>query len=67
MIIPERQTIARHRISKIQSAIQEAVDKICKEEKYQITYAEINSAMLDVMKTYNGHELRELWKDNEKD
>lgn len=58
----ERQILARKRISKIEIAVREAVDKICEEEKFEITYAEINSAMLKVMEGFNGHELKELWK-----
>ena len=58
----ERQILARKRISRLENAIRESVDKICKEEKYDITYAEINSAMLKVMEGFNGHELKELWK-----
>jgi len=62
MKLNSRQTLARKRIGKLQSAITHAIDKICKEEKFEITYAEINAAMLEVMRTNNGHELKTLWK-----
>ena len=63
MKLNERQTLARKRIGKLETSIREAIDKICEEEKFDITYAEINSAMLKVMEGFNGHELRELWKE----
>ncbi len=66
MEIPQRQKLARYRINKIQAAVQKAIDELCKESNYEITYAEINAAMLDVMKTFNGHELKSLWEKPEK-
>jgi len=62
MKLNERQTLARKRVSKLSIAIQEAIDKICKEEKFEITYAEINAAVIDVLKSNNSFELRELWQ-----
>ena len=43
-------------------AIQEAIDKICEEENFEITYAEINAAVIDILKSNNSFELRELWQ-----
>ncbi len=66
MIIPQRQKLARYRINKIKAAIHEAIDKLCKESNYDITYAEINAAMLDVMNSFNGQELKSLWEEKPK-
>ena len=62
MKLNERQTLARKRVGKISMAIQEAIDKICEEENFEITYAEINAAVIDVLKSNNSFELRELWR-----
>ena len=62
MKLNERQTLARKRVGKISIAIQEAIDKICEEENFEITYAEINAAVIDVLKSNNSFELRELWQ-----
>lgn len=62
MMLNERQTLARMRILELQTAIQESIDKICEREKYEVTYAEINSALLKVISSNNWHELRTLWE-----
>lgn len=62
MKLNERQTLARKRVGKISTAIQEVIDKICEEENFEITYAEINAAIIDVLKNNNSFELRELWQ-----
>ena len=62
MKLNERQTLARKRVGKISIAIQEAIDTICEEENFEITYAEINAAVIDVLKSNNSFELRELWR-----
>ena len=62
MKLNERQTLARKRVGKISTAIQEVIDKICEEENFEITYAEINAAIIDVLKNNNSFELRELWE-----
>jgi hypothetical protein len=59
----QKQILMKKRIGKISMAIQDAVDKICEEENFEITYAEINAAMIETMKSYNGFELRELCKE----
>lgn len=63
MKLHPRSTIARKRIEKMQHAILEAIDKICEEEKHEITYAEINRAIINVLESNNNHELRSLWED----
>ena len=62
MKLNERQTLARKRVGKISRAIQEAIDKICEEENFEITYAEVNAAVIDILKSNNSFELRELWQ-----
>lgn len=59
----DRQTLARIRIGKMSRAIQESIDAICVSENFQITYAEINAALLEVLKSNNSYELRELWSE----
>jgi hypothetical protein len=61
----EKQILVRKRVLKLSTAIQEAIDKICEEENYEITYAEINAAMIATMKDYNSFELRELWNETD--
>lgn len=64
MEINERELVAKGRINKISFAIQTAIDEICKEENFEITYTEINAAILEVMSSNNSYELRELRKEN---
>ena len=59
----EKELLVRKRVIKLSTAIQEAIDKICEEDNYEITYAEINAAMITIMTDYNNFELRELWKE----
>jgi hypothetical protein len=55
--------LVRKKVIKLSTAIQEVIDKICDEDNYEITYAEINAAMITIMTDYNNFELRELWKE----
>jgi hypothetical protein len=55
--------LVRKRVIKLSTAIQDAIDKICEEENYEITYSEINAVMIATVKDYNSFELRELWKE----
>jgi hypothetical protein len=63
MKLNERQALARKRIDKMSRAIQESIDAICVSENFQITYAEINAALVEVLKSNNSYELRELWSE----
>ena len=63
LTINPRQTLARQRIGKVSRAIQEAIDKICEDENYQVTYAEINAGIIEALHSNNQFELRELWKE----
>lgn len=62
MAINKRQALARKRVGDLSDAIQKSINEICEREKFQITHAEINSALLNVLGTFNDDELRNLWK-----
>jgi hypothetical protein len=47
MKIPPRQIVAKQRISKITEGVYEAINKVCKEDGFEVTYAEINSALIN--------------------
>ena len=64
--INERQMTDRKRISKIRFAISDAIDKICKEENFEITYAEIHAAILQVMENHSEQQLKTLWSEKPK-
>ncbi len=66
MKLNEKQQEVRKNINKLNNVITEAIDKICEENDYKITYAEINSALTDVLKSNLGYELTQMWeKDSE--
>jgi hypothetical protein len=58
MELNKKQTLKKNRILKIESAVQEAIDKICQEENFDVSYAEINSALIKIMKSNNEFELK---------
>ena len=65
MQISKKQQEIRININKINIAISGAIDKVCVESGYTISYAEINSALTDTLKSNLGFELKEMWeKDN---
>ena len=66
MEINKKQQEVRKNINKINIAITEAIDEICKQDNYQITYAEINSALTDTLRSNLGYELRKMWKKSDK-
>jgi hypothetical protein len=65
MKLNKKQQEVRKNISKLNIAITTAIDEICKENDYQITYAEINSALTNILKSSLGYELREMWQKDE--
>lgn len=67
MELNKKQQEVRKNINKLNIAITEAIDKICEESNYEITYSEINSALTDTLKSNLGYELREMWKKDEKE
>lgn len=67
MIDHEKQLKYRKRISKLKIAIDKSIDEICEEEGYDISYTEINTAMLECMKDHNSLELKELMKSDDED
>jgi len=61
----KKQIEVRKNISKLRSAISELIVEHC--EKYpETTYTEINTVLIDEMKSILGYELKELWSDEEK-
>tara|TARA_X000001382_G_scaffold25412_2_gene15976 strand:+ start:614 stop:826 length:213 start_codon:yes stop_codon:yes gene_type:complete len=66
MEINEKQQRVRKNINKLNFAITEAIDEICEQNDYQITYAEINSALTDTLRSNLGYELREMWQESDK-
>lgn len=50
-------------ISLMESEIIKCIDKICEENNYNISYTEINSALIRVLKSNNQYELKELYKE----
>lgn len=67
MKINKKQSIVRKRINSLILSIQEGIDKVCENEKFEISYVEINSALLYVLKVNNSEELKSLWEDIEED
>ena len=65
MKLNEKQQEVRKNINKLNIAITKAIDEICKESNYQITYTEINSALTDALRSNLGYELKEMWQTDE--
>lgn len=66
MELNKKQQEVRKNINKLNIAITDAVDTIYEESNYQITYAEINTALTDTLRSNLGYELREMWQKDEK-
>jgi len=62
MKINKKQQEVRKNIGNIQNAVTDAIDKLCEESNYQITYAEINAALSDTLRSNLGYELKEMWQ-----
>lgn len=62
--IKERELTAKKRVRKLEERIQEVIDKTCEEEEYQITYVEINAALLSIMNSNNRYEMHLLCEDD---
>jgi hypothetical protein len=58
--INERQKIAKKRVRNLETKIQEVINTACEEDEYQITYVEINAALLSVMNSNNRYEMHLL-------
>ena len=54
----EKQVKQRKIVSKLSNAIHEAIDGICEESGYNITFAEINAALAENLKTNLQYELK---------
>ena len=62
MKLNKKQQEVRKNIGNLQSVITDAIDKLCEESNYQITYAEINAALTDTLRSNLGYELKEMWQ-----
>lgn len=65
----ESQTRREHRIrtGKLEMLIQEAIDGFCDQNNYQVTYNEINTALVNVMKSNLGSETKLFFEEKEKE
>jgi hypothetical protein len=55
----------RVRITTISLELSKVIDKICTESGYEITYAEINSSLLQIMQRNNSREIECLINEEE--
>lgn len=62
MKLDNKQQEVRKNIGNIQNAITVTIDKLCEESNYQITYAEINAALIDMLRSNLGYELKKMWQ-----
>jgi len=62
MKLNKKQQKVSENIAKLNTAINTAIDGICKESDFQITYAEINSALTDRLKRNLDYELKTMWQ-----
>ena len=58
----KEQQEVRRRITELSIAITSAIDVICIESNYTTTYAEINSALTDTLRSNLNYELRAMWQ-----
>ena len=62
MKINKKQQNVRRNLLELRVEIQQAIDIICEKHDFKITYAEINTALTNVLKDNIEHELKELWE-----
>lgn len=60
--LPKNYFKIKNRILKLKNTIQEGIDKICEDEKYKVTYAEINIALIEILKTNIEYEIKDVMK-----
>lgn len=58
--INKKQTLVRNRINELSAEIIKAIDGVCEQNNFEITYVEINAALLQVLKSNNNYEIKEL-------
>lgn len=58
--INKKQTLIRNRINELSAEIIKAIDSVCEQNNFEITYVEINAALLQVLKSNNNYEIKEL-------
>lgn len=62
LIITDKEIQLKKNVSKIRWSITEAIDKVCQEQNYEVTYLEINMALSEVLRSNLGYEMREAVK-----
>ena len=65
MKLPENYQKIHKRITEIEIGVQEAIDVICKRDNYSVSYAEINTALGNVLTRNFSYEVRSLYKKEE--
>lgn len=53
----------RIRVTKLEIAIQEAIDKVCDDYEYQVTYNEINTALTRALSSNLGFESKDYFEE----
>jgi len=53
---------SRKNISKLRSSISKCIDTLCEESDYEISFAEINAALIDSLRTMVSAELQTSWE-----
>lgn len=64
-MISDKRIEVRQNIINLKSGIFRAIDKLCRESNWTLTYAEINSALVEVLKDNIDRDVVELWKEEE--
>jgi len=56
---------SRHRMAGLQKRIINAIDQYCKEQEYEVTYAEILNTLAKVSQDYAGDILKKEWEEED--
>jgi hypothetical protein len=67
MRINKKQQKVRKNINALTNLITDVIDNYCEENDFEITYAEINSALTGIIKSNLGFELKEMWKEEDEE
>jgi hypothetical protein len=62
MKLPDNYMKIQKRITELEIAIQDGIDKICERDNFEVTYAEINCAVTKILQRNIGYEVRALYK-----
>ena len=58
-----KQITVRNNVLKLKMDIYEAIDNLCQKSDFKLTYAEINSALTEILHENLGRELKILWSE----